>query len=62
MNGAMVEVDGEIRHETANAVLFYDGEQEVWLPQSHIAYREDRHDGTCLLEIPEWLALEKGLL
>lgn len=42
-------------------VLIDDGDMEVWLPESQI---EDEHvDGDLVVfTIPEWLALDKGLI
>jgi len=55
----------EVRHETDRAYLLYDGEQEVWIPKSQIHDEETSFDGDIeWLEfgIPEWLALEKGMI
>jgi hypothetical protein len=55
---AIVDIEGEIREPgTALAVQFYDGERTVWLPRSQI---EINDDGT--VSMPEWLAMEKGLI
>jgi hypothetical protein len=60
---AMVEVEGVIRHRTDNAVLFYDGRVEAWLPESQIANEEhDSVTGSVFFEIPEWLAEAEGLI
>lgn len=53
----LIEIAGELRHETPRAFLIFDGDKEVWLPKSKV---EDNHDGTFTL--PEWLALERGLI
>ena len=45
-----------IVHETIKAILFdFDG-KEVWLPKSEIT----THNGT-IVEVPQWLAEDKGL-
>ena len=54
----LVDIAAELRHETEKAWLFYDGAREVWLPKSQCEYDPD--DGTVAL--PEWLAMEKGLI
>jgi hypothetical protein len=54
-----VELTGEIRHETDLAVLFFDGETEVWLPRSQI---EIDGRGLVTVTVPEWLAKDKGLI
>lgn len=56
------EIEGEIRRETIKAVLLWDGKRDAWIPKSQVSYREDRSDGTCVLEIPEWSAFVKGLI
>lgn len=54
----LVDVAGEIRHETERAYLFYDGAREVWLPKSQVEW--DSKDK--IMAMPEWLATEKNLL
>jgi hypothetical protein len=54
----LVDVAGEIRRETAQAFLLFDGEKEVWLPKSLVEW--DADDKT--MAMPEWLAKDKGLL
>ena len=49
----------EIKHETELAYLFVIDDNEVWLPKSQcltldVEARE--------VEIPEWLAVDKGLV
>lgn len=53
----IVDIAGEIRAETDKAVQFYDGERTVWLPRSQI---EIGDNGTVAM--PEWLAMDKGLI
>jgi hypothetical protein len=66
MSAGKTEISGEIRRETTQAVLFYDGTREVWLPKSQIKIEEK--DGFVLggklveVTLPEWLASEKGLI
>lgn len=54
----------EILSETDLALLVDHGNDEpVWLPKSQISRRED--DGAknlTAITIPEWLALDKGIL
>lgn len=51
----------EIVHQTDMAILFLIGGDEVWIPISQLKYEEvDERELT--FEIPEWLALEKGLI
>ena len=58
-----VELLLEIKAETGKALLVSDGGQNVWLPKSQIEYTEQGGKGDeIVFEIPEWLALEKGLI
>lgn len=63
----LIDIAAELRHETDNAYLLYDGREEktkegmkelrVWVPKSQV---ENNEDGTFTM--PEWLALEKGFI
>lgn len=53
----LVDIAGELRRETEKAIMIFDGDKEVWLPKSQV---EDNGDGTFTM--PEWLALDKGLI
>lgn len=54
----LVDVAGELRRETEKAFLIFDGLKEVWLPKSQVEHSPQ--DGTFTM--PEWLAMEKGLI
>jgi hypothetical protein len=54
----IIDVAAELRHETDKAFLVFDGTREVWLPKSMVEY--DSTDGTFAM--PEWLAMDKGLI
>ena len=55
-----IEICGNVKRETANAILFYDGVIEAWLPLSQIEIEELRH---CVeVKMPEWLARKKGFI
>lgn len=63
-NNKLTDIDAELVHETDDAYLiwngletFHSGRYEVWVPKEHT---EDNEDGTFTM--PEWLALEKGLI
>jgi hypothetical protein len=59
-----VEVDVDfIKVETEKAFLCIIGDQEHWLPKSQVKNPEQfgRGDRDVQMEIPEWLAEEKGL-
>jgi hypothetical protein len=57
----LVEAFGKIIAETDLAILIDDGYDEVWLPKSQINYVGDVGDEVSI-ELPEWLAEDKGLL
>lgn len=70
-NHDILEIDGEVLQETERAYLFTDGEKlknadgtpsllpkAQWLPKSQCEW--DSRDK--IMQIPEWLALEKGLI
>jgi hypothetical protein len=60
MTGAKdIEIACEVRRETTLAVLIFDGTREVWVPKSHIS--DEAVDKSSIF-IPEWLAIEKGLV
>lgn len=54
-------------HETSRALLVgLDDEvveaERVWLPKSQIEYRENKSRDGWEVDLPHWLALEKGLI
>lgn len=54
------------RHaETEKALLASetaDRDDAVWLPKAHIEVRDDGHRNFVTVTMPEWLAVEKGLV
>ena len=58
MKSDLVDIAGEIRCETDKAFQFFDGATTVWLPKSQCEWDQD--DKT--MAMPEWLALDKGLI
>jgi len=60
-----VEVAVELVRETDKAYLVHDGDTDMWIPKSQVSDLEKvTIDGKVHLAftIPEWLALEKGLI
>lgn len=60
-NHDLVDIAGEVHAWTEKGVKFFDGKVSVWLPRSQVEVNDDgrrRHTVT----MPEWLALEKGLI
>ena len=60
----MVSIACNILRETALAILINDGDESVWLPKSKIEYDENAVDSdkVTTVEVPEWLAEDKGLI
>jgi hypothetical protein len=54
----LIDIAGELRAETERAFLVFDGAKSVWLPKSLVEH--DPADGTFAM--PEWLAIDKGLV
>lgn len=52
-----IEFDSKVRETELAVLLDIDGE-EIWFPKSQI----DMRSWSNIVEIPEWLAIEKGLL
>lgn len=60
-----VEIACQVRHKTDRAVLIHDGAIDVWIPHSQIEDPEpdEMEIGAHItIMIPEWLAMEKGLI
>ena len=58
----LTELSGLYRHETEEAWLIDFGENDpTWLPKSQCEIEEE-NDGTVTVTLPEWLAIEKGLV
>jgi len=58
-------VTAEIKVETDDALMINAGfDKDTWIPKSQILdYSDDYKLGdTIEIEIPEWLALDKGLI
>ena len=58
------EVDVEILSETELAFLVSDGDITTWVPKSQVVNSKHnlRVGGLVTVEIPEWLAIKKGLV
>ncbi len=59
-NRALVDIAGELvpPYETEKAYHFYDGATKVWLPKSQCEWDKEEK----IMVMPEWLALDKGLI
>jgi hypothetical protein len=60
----IVDVDVEVTARTEKAVLVHTGDKEkaVWLPLSQIEIEPSGFAGIETVTLPEWIALEKGLI
>lgn len=60
----IVDIDVEITARTGKAVLVHTGVKEdaAWLPLSQIEITPTGTEGVETVTLPEWLALEKGLI
>lgn len=63
------EYCGTLVRESGAAILFDDGEQQIWLPKSQIRIDDAPGnagartlDRAVIVTIPDWLAKEKGLI
>lgn len=54
----MFSIPGEVIRETEKAWLFSDGVEKIWLPKSRCEWDE----GEGMMSVPEWMAIEKGLV
>jgi hypothetical protein len=54
----LVDIEGELLHQTDDAYLFFDGDKEVWLPKSLADWDPDNQTMT----IPVWKAEQVGLV
>ena len=64
MKSNIIDIDVGVTHRTQKAVLVHTGnkEESVWLPLSQIEIQHSGFGGIETVTLPEWLALEKGLI
>lgn len=64
MKSDVIDIDGAVEARTEKAVLFHTGNKEeaVWLPLSQIEIEDTGFKGIFTVTLPEWLALDKGLI
>jgi hypothetical protein len=56
-----MKIVDEVLTETNKAVLVKIDEDELWLPKSQIELDENSN-GVSVVQLPEWLAIDKGLV
>jgi hypothetical protein len=57
-NHNIIEIAGDLHHSTEKACLFFDGSKEVWLAKALCEWSEEEK----VMQMPEWLAMERGLI
>lgn len=64
MKSDIIDIDVAVEARTEKAVLVHDGDKNnaVWLPLSQIEISPTGIGGIETVSLPEWLALEKGLI
>lgn len=60
----VVEIECVVRRQTNKAYLIdFGANEDVWVPRSQISDEsEPGSDGVMSIFIPEWLAIDKGIL
>jgi len=62
IEGNYVEGSFRIVHMTDRAYLLDYGDGQAWVPRSQVLDVTDNQDGTSTVTMPEWLAIDKGLV
>lgn len=64
MKSNVIDIDVAVEVRTGKAVLVHGGDKSkaVWLPLSQIEIEPTGVSGIETVTLPEWLALEKGLI
>ncbi len=60
MDSKLIEICGDIKNDTENAILLSDGVSEDWLSRSQIKIR--KLSNGYEITMPEWLAIKKGFI
>ena len=61
----LADIEGVIHHQTAHAIRFSKSGEDssaVWLPKSLVEVQPLERDGWVEVTMPEWLAMDKGLI
>lgn len=64
MKSNIIDITVELLMETDRAVLVTDSvpDKGVWLPKSQVEIEPSDTGGLHVVTLPEWLAIERGLL
>lgn len=58
----LIDIDVDLKHETAKAYLVNAGGDDVWIPKSQCEFEMGDKPPSGKLTLPEWLAENKGLV
>lgn len=61
----LLDLTMQLHAETPKALLVSDDgiqKNAVWLPLSQIEYEKKPNSGIVIVTLPEWLAIDKGLV
>lgn len=58
MSQETITIEATLLHETPRAYRINDGKREAWLPKAEVEYDPDEETFT----MPEWLAMDRGLI
>lgn len=64
VKSTLVDIAVQVHHQTEKAILVSDDgdkEKAVWVPLSQCEVEHGKR-GTATLTLPEWMALDKGLI
>ena len=56
------EIDCMVAHETEGAIKIVTGCTTCWIPKSQLKDQVTKIPSDTTIEVPEWLAIEKGLV
>lgn len=64
MKSNVIDITVELLMETPRAILVTDSvpDKGVWLPKSQVEFEPSDIGGLHIVTLPEWLALERGLI
>ncbi len=65
MASGLIDVTLQMHHETDKAFLVSDDgnrEKAIWLPKSQCERGDPKGKGVFEFTMPEWLAMDKGLI
>ena len=62
MSTEKVSIYVDLIHETENAYLMSDGENEFWISKYRLLNMDKMGDAEYEIILPEWLAEEKGII